>query len=389
MCPDRPGPCRRRARPVVVVVALAVAVLAGCSGSGAGSGGLSPTTSTTAHVAPTTAGSGPTTTVAATSTGPTTGSTTSTAARLGGADALPMATGAIVVHPAVATVAGSVAGSLVTPDGRTRTFHLYVPPGLDRGGAMVPLLIALHGGFGTGLQFERNSGYDGLAQANRFIVVYPDGIGIGRAGGAVRTWNGGACCGPAVKQQVDDVGFVRQLIDHLEATEPVDPHRVVVTGHSNGGILAYRLACQLADRIVAIGVQSTSLELPACHPSRPVSVLHVHGTDDQNIPIAGGRGAKDVSRVSFASPLDGVGTVARADGCGAAGPPRVDPADTDVRVTTWTGCPAGTTVAFVRVAGANHAWMGHATGGSGMVGPPYLRIDSSLILWNFLSQQRR
>src|SRR5262249_5428677 len=117
------------------------------------------------------------------------------------------ATGALSatsVPLAAAAAVASTEGTLRTPNGPDRTYHLYVPPNVTPG-APVPLLVALHGGTGWGTQFEQNSGFDHLADQHGFIVVYPDGVGIGRNGTALRTWNGGDCCGPAARQQVDDV----------------------------------------------------------------------------------------------------------------------------------------------------------------------------------------
>ena len=279
-------------------------------------------------------------------------------------------------------------GSLHTADGRDRTYHVYVPATLPAS-TSVPRLIALHGGTGWGTQFERNSGFDALAEANGFIVVYPDGIGIGADGASLRTWNGGACCGPAVKQQVDDVGFIRTMITTLESTYDIDPLHIVAAGHSNGGVLAYRLACELSDEIAAIGVQSSVLGIPACIPDRPVSVLHIHGSADQNIPIDGGIGSKAVSGVRFSRPLDGAVTLAAADGCPATPARAVDAANPDLSVTSWTPCDGGAEVAFVQVQDASHAWMGHPTGHSGLVGEPYAQLDSSLLIWNFLAQHMR
>ncbi|MEO5724555.1 MAG: PHB depolymerase family esterase, partial [Ilumatobacteraceae bacterium] len=292
---------------------------------------------------------------------------------------------------AVAPVGSSTDESVTTADGRLRTFHVYVPSAM-RGavdGSPVPLLIALHGGGGSGTQFKANSGFDGLAEANGFVVVYPDGVVGGAAGNPLRTWNGGGCCGLAARQQVDDVGFVDLLIATLETRLPIDASRVYAAGHSNGGILAYRLACELSGRIVAIGVQSTAMEVPSCAPDHPVSVLHIHGTADQNIPIGGGPGTDSVSKVSFAAPIDGPRALAAADGCAAtAEPPAVDSANGDLTTTVWS-CPSGVDVRFVAVAGASHAWMGHLAGGSGKVGPVYTKLDSSLAIWTFLAQHHR
>ncbi|MFZ4718028.1 MAG: alpha/beta hydrolase family esterase [Ilumatobacteraceae bacterium] len=242
-------------------------------------------------------------------------------------------------------------GTLVTPDGRTRTYHLYVPRGLDPAGA--PLLVALHGGTGSGGQFETTTGFDALADRHRFVVVYPDGVGTGTAEDTLRTWNAGICCGPAVRKGVDDVGFVRRLIDTLSAKATIDPRRVFAAGHSNGAFMAYRLACELSDRIVAVGLQAGGLGVPRCTPSRPVSLLHIHGTADTNVPIAGGTGS-GISGVTF-PPLDqSLGIVTAAMGCNSMTGPTVSG-----RVTTTQWTRGGGAVAVERrlVDGEPHRWI--------------------------------
>jgi polyhydroxybutyrate depolymerase len=285
----------------------------------------------------------------------------------------------------------AVTQSITTSDGRTRTFHLYVPRSLPRHEA-VPLLVALHGGFGSGVQFETNSGFDQLADAHHFIVVYPDGTPI-RSSGALadaRVWNGGRCCGPAARQQVDDVGFVSQLIDLIARHHDIDTARVYAAGHSNGAIMSYRLACELSDKIVAVGVQSGSLEVDPCQPTRPVSVLHIHGTADRNIPIDGGRG-DGIAGIAFQPPRDATLAFARADGCAASSATTTSPDHADVSIETWKSCRDGAEVQFVSIAGASHAWMGHASTrrGRALTGAPYMEYDSSAAIWSFLAAHPR
>ena len=288
------------------------------------------------------------------------------------------------VRPATKPAGTTTTVSLPSPDGRTRAYHLYVPRSAGRTGTdRLPLLIALHGGLGSGTQFETQTGFDGLAEANRFIVAYPDGVGVGPRGSIARTWNGGRCCGPAVRQGVDDVTFVRMIIDQVSSRYPIDPARVFAAGHSNGGILAYRLACELSDRISAVGVQSASLEVSTCESSQPVSLIHIHGTADRNLPITGGKGPEGLSGVAFNPPRDGVKSLAAANGCSAKATIRTSHTNADVTVERFGSCPPGVAVEFVTVAGAPHAWMGHPAVRPGV--KPYPRLDASAVIWSFLA----
>ncbi len=292
------------------------------------------------------------------------------------------------VKAGVEPAGDAVAGEIDTPDGRVRSYHLYVPSGL--GDEPVPLLVALHGGLGSGPQFEQDSGFDRLAEANGFVVVYPDGIPIVE-GRDNRVWNGGGCCGPAVenRQDVDDVAFISSVIDEVEAAYPVDGSRVYVTGHSNGGIMAYRLACELSGRVVAVAFQAGSLEVEPCRPERPVSLLSLHGLADTNIPIDGGRGS-GVANYSFNSPRESVETLAELDGCRSR-LPLADPTNPDISGFRWTDCDEGTAVEMILVAGANHAWMGHPGNRftTRLIGEPYPDLDASLVIWSFLSRRSR
>ena len=290
-------------------------------------------------------------------------------------------------RPAVEPVGTVVEGTVRTPDGLTRRYRLYVPSTL-RAGERVPLLVALHGGTGWGAQFELNTGFDGLAESNHFLVVYPDGTNARAESTTLLTWNGGVCCGAAADRDVDDVRFISLLLDELERTQPVDTSRVFATGHSNGAILSYRLACEMSDRISAIGVQSGVIGVP-CRPARPVSVFHLHGLADTNIPIDGGRGS-GIAGVVFPSPRIAPATFVESDRCTTGPFDASDSANPDVTARTWSECEEGRAVRFVTVAGASHAWMGHpssAAGAASLVGTPYQGFDASRAIWSFLAAQ--
>ena len=267
--------------------------------------------------------------------------------------------------------------SVTTPDGRTRTYRLVVPSSHAR---PAPLLVALHGGLGSGAQFARSSGFDALASANSFIVAYPDGVGRAPDGsGGVRTWNGGRCCGAAAAHNVDDVAFIRLLVADVESKYPVDAHRVYASGHSNGGIMALRLACEAADLFAGVGVQSATLEIEGCVPRKPVSVLQIHGSADTNIPIDGGWGS-GLAGIAFSPPRQAASTVAAAQGCTRAPTVTVPTDHPHQRLSQWKGCAGNAAVTFIEVAGADHAWMGKS---------PHQDIDASAAIWSFLAAHPR
>jgi polyhydroxybutyrate depolymerase len=296
------------------------------------------------------------------------------------------------IEPAVTPNGRTLTGALRTPDGTRRTYRLYVPSGLPEGTA-VPLMIALHGGLGSGRQFEQNSGFDGLAQANGFLVVYPDGTAIGRRA-KHRVWNAGGCCGVAQesRRDVDDVKFVSLLIDRLKATHHIDRKRVYVAGHSNGAMLAFRVACELSGKVVAIGVQAGTLLSEPCRPPHPVSVLEIHGTADENVPIDGGSGSKGLSGVEFPAPRAALEMLAAANRCPSQPTSSPDGQNRDVSYLVWRPCLRGSAVVWVRVANANHAWMGHppsSPGAGPLLGMPYMGFDASAAIWSFLSAHPR
>jgi polyhydroxybutyrate depolymerase len=273
-----------------------------------------------------------------------------------------------------------------------RTYALYVPRSLPRGRS-VPLLVALHGGLGSGQQFEQNSGFDALAEANHFLVVYPNGTPILPSAPNGLVWNGGGCCSVAAQNEenFDDIGFISTLITKLEDLYDIDKVRVYANGHSNGAILAERLVCEDSEQIVAIGVQAGALMVDGCPMSHHVSVLEIHGTADQNIPINGGMGSRSLTQIDFPPPVDALETFAGYDGCGSVPNTSTDPSNPAIHLESWRSCKSGTSVEWVKVTGANHAWMGHpaSPGTEPLVGKPYMDFDSSAAIWSFLSAHPR
>jgi polyhydroxybutyrate depolymerase len=193
----------------------------------------------------------------------------------------------------------------LTVNGLERSYLLHIPDGLDPR-SPVPVILAFHGGFGTAKYFAQTTEIHERAGQAGFVVVYPEGYG--------RSWNAGDCCGPAQRRNIDDVAFVQALLADLGSIINLDPRRIFATGFSNGGKLAYRLACELSERIAAIAPAATSLGIADCNPNRPVPVLHFHGLADRYAPFMGGRGAFEPAGVHTSVP-ETIAVWARLDGC--------------------------------------------------------------------------
>ena len=209
-----------------------------------------------------------------------------------------------VAEPSVASAVPQGFDSITTVDGRVRSYRV-----VDlSNGEPAPLLFVLHGFGGTASMMSDASGID-ESFADRYdlrpIVVYPNGTGA--ESGLPQSWNAGGCCPFSTFDFVDDVAFFDQLIDALTMEYDIDPERVWVVGHSNGGMMAYRLACELSTRITAIGVAAGAMMIDSCSPTQPVSALHVHGELDTVVPLLGG----DIAGIVFPSAQQSVDVFTR------------------------------------------------------------------------------
>lgn len=271
-----------------------------------------------------------------------------------------------------------IQGSM-TVDGLPRTYLLNLPPSYYEGSDF-SLVIAMHGGGGSAEQFESTSLLTKKANASQFIVVYPEGVkstGLLEA----RTWNAGGCCDYARDHNIDDVNFIRQLINKLISTYKINPKKVYATGHSNGGMLSYRLACEMADKITAIAVSGcTMVVLQPCNPSRAVPVLHMHSELDEHVPQEGGIGVSN----AYFPPLDSVFNVwSQKNACSL--PDQVVVSNAQYTLRQWTGCSNNVTIQYYLTKDGGHAWPGGLPGSS-MGDTPSTAINANDLLWSFFQQ---
>ncbi len=271
-------------------------------------------------------------------------------------------------------------------DGRTRSYIVRAPRDVATDRTPLPVVLVLHGGGGNAQNAERMTGFTALVERERLIAVYPDGSG--RLSTTLLTWNADHCCGFAMTERVDDVGFIAALLDTLAARYPVDVSRIYVTGMSNGGMMAHILARELPQRIAAIAPVVGAIFEGAPPPKGPVSVLAINGLLDRSVPVTGGLG-EGVGRNAW----DGTPTQdnlaqgrywAAANGCEPA-PQRAQQG----AVITWTHrCPDGRSVQVVQLEDNGHAWPGGQRGLPRADGPSR-SYDATARMWEFFRGQVR
>ena len=238
----------------------------------------------------------------------------------------------------------------------------------------------LHGSGAAGETVRHMSRLDSLSDARDFVVAYPDATRnwLGLQAG----WNAGDCCGAAVKNEVDDVGFLRALVGSLSGALPIDRRRIYVAGFSDGARMAYRVGCEMSDEVAAIAAVAGSLTQRGCSPIRPIPLIAFHGTSDDEVPFSDStyspRAPAHLEIPTVVPPA--VSFWAANNGCRwsqATHPSRT------IHEIRFSGCRAE--VEFFAIEGGGHAWPGGAQDGDGS-DPPTHALNASAELVKFFLQ---
>jgi len=222
-----------------------------------------------------------------------------------------------------------------------RTYLLHVPASYD-GLSAVPLVVALHPFGNNASGFQSMTGFSDKADLANFIVVYPNGTDA--------SWNGGKCCGSAMTNGVDDVGFVSALIETLSAHYNIDSTRIYATGFSNGSIMAYRLAAELSDKIAAIAAASGQMMLDECNPVRAIPIMHLHALDDATVPYEGG----SASGYVFPSVESVIDIWVEINGCETESDTIIN--NDDLMVRKWAALSSNADIVLYTRPTGGHSW---------------------------------
>ncbi|HEX7233113.1 MAG TPA: PHB depolymerase family esterase [Candidatus Binatia bacterium] len=245
---------------------------------------------------------------------------------------------------------------------------------------------------GMGRTSKSYSLMDRLADRQSFIAVYPDGTG--QFSKRLLTWNAGACCGYAAIHQIDDVGFVRLLIDKIGEMIPIDGRRIYATGLSNGAMMAYRLAAEAGDLIAAIAPVAGGMVLPVIKSQRAIPVMHLHSLDDPRALYGGGLGPPfpfTKTRVFHPNIDQMISRWVRHDGCSAE--PVIErqieikEPRQSAKHYIYTNCREGSEVVLWQLTGAGHVWPGGKQKVlERILGPSTEIIDANQEMWRFFQR---
>ncbi|BCO27535.1 hypothetical protein MIZ03_2423 [Rhodoferax lithotrophicus] len=270
-------------------------------------------------------------------------------------------------------------------DGLRRMYRVHVPHRYTPQ-TPVPLLVALHGGGGN-LDYQADdSTYGMISQSERegFVVVFPNGYSRLESG-KFATWNAGNCCAAARDEQVDDVGFIREMVSRITHQMSIHPQRIYATGMSNGAMMSYRLACEMSDVFTAIAAVAGTDNTRVCQPTKAVSVLHIHAQDDRHVLFNGGAGPDSVRQSAVTNYVSVPATVSKwtqIDGCTAA-PQRIL-SKPGAYCERYAPCTGKAQVQLCVTESGGHSWPGGHK--PGRQEEPSQAISANDIMWDFFNR---
>ena len=277
----------------------------------------------------------------------------------------------------------------ISLNGLKRSYLLYLPSSYHQSTA-APLVVALHGGGGTGKKVDKLLHLNSLADQHGFIVAYPDAVD--------HHWNDGRGVKKyrSQRENVDDVGFISGMIDTISGDFSIDHKRVYVTGASNGAMMSFRLGCELSYKITAIAPVIGSMPeniVAECAPTKPMPLMMINGTDDPLVPWEGGY--VHVYRKKMGKIISVRQTIdfwVTHNGCSPDPQirklPDTDPEDgTSVQKHIYRQCRDGADVVLYEIIGGGHTWPGgYQFLPEFLIGKTNRDFNATKTIWDFFNE---
>ncbi len=273
--------------------------------------------------------------------------------------------------------------------GINRMYLVHVPK-IYQANNPTPMVLSLHGGGGN-MHYQATDEYYGMVSKSEsagFIAVFPNGYSRFAKGG-LATWNAGICCGKARDKQIDDAGFIRHVVNDMKSRANIDAKRIYANGMSNGGMMSYRLACEMPDIFKAIasvaGTDGTDTKDGKIQcAGKPVSVFHIHALDDDRVLFNGGSGSESNTHADFVSVPNNIAKWVKLNSCNP-NPLRVLQVP-GAYCELYSACQNSTQVKLCVTETGGHSW----PGGKKIRGntPSSTAINATDLIWAFYEANR-
>ncbi len=276
---------------------------------------------------------------------------------------------------------------------RNRWYQVQVPSGYDASKPF-PLVLVFHGAGGSGENSLDKNGWAAKAEEENFIALAPDGL-PSRPGWPAnfilnpRLWNDGQLRPESQRSKIDDVAFVKTLLDDISKRIRIDPDRIYVTGHSNGAGMAFRLGAELSERFAAIAAVAGHCWNQNPKPARPLPTLYIIGTKDPLVPLAGGEVKTPWSRKVNSPVAQTLALWAKA--LGVTDPPRTTRNSNGVKTVLYGLETGAASLTVLYIEGQGHGWPGGEDSKlpEAWIGPSVDRIRATDVIWDFFKKYKK
>ena len=272
-----------------------------------------------------------------------------------------------------------------------RVYKMHIPPSYD-GTNEVPLVIVLHGGGGNADIVQGFTQMNPVADANGFIVAYPQGFAPASQDGF--SWADGRQTGATI-MEIDDVGFIAKVIDEIKSDFEIRSDRIYVTGFSNGGFMSQKLACDLDNQFAAVATLGASIGakvLNQCETSQSIPMLFMLGDEDPFIPYDGGTVLNNPSEIAGIETL--VYFWKNKNACqtevlAVQLPDIVSSDNSTVTLFEFVDCDCNAKVKFYKINNGGHTWPGVENESYEVIaGETNEDINASSVIWNFFDEHQ-